>query len=284
MSLVNVKCPNCGASIQLDNDRTEGFCSYCGSKVKIEEAQKLTIQGTVKVDSSDELANLYQIARRAKDSDNSENAEKYYDMILIKDPNSWEASFYVVYFKAMSCKLGEISSEAQNIANCLKPVIQLVGDNLDGDEEKDKAISEISTKTLDIASMFFTAAKNHYSQFSTVQGQANQSANDLYLSGQIAYKLGDCLFDKFGDKYKDIIIKAWSLGVDLMSESSSVYLSASENILQPQKELAESYINKIKELDPQATTPVINSGCMVIIAIVMSPFVAFAGYLISLFI
>ena len=62
MSLVNVKCPNCGASIQLDDSRAEGFCSYCGSKVKLEEAKKLTIQGTVKVDSSDELANLYQIA------------------------------------------------------------------------------------------------------------------------------------------------------------------------------------------------------------------------------
>ena len=66
MSIVNAKCPNCGASIQLDDERKEGFCSYCGSKVEVEEAQKLMIQGTVKVDTSDELANLYQIARRAR--------------------------------------------------------------------------------------------------------------------------------------------------------------------------------------------------------------------------
>lgn len=70
MSLVNLKCPNCGANIQLDNNKSEGFCCYCGTKIKIEDTQKLTILGTVKVDSSDELANLYQIARRAKDSDN----------------------------------------------------------------------------------------------------------------------------------------------------------------------------------------------------------------------
>lgn len=120
MSLVNAKCPNCGATIQIDNERTEGFCSYCGSKVKFSEAQKITVQGTVKVDTSDELSNLYFLARRAKDSGNAENATKYYNMIAIKDPNSWEANFYTIYFRAMSCKIGEIASEAQNIAKCLR--------------------------------------------------------------------------------------------------------------------------------------------------------------------
>ena len=52
MSLVNAKCPNCGATIQIDNERTEGFCSYCGSKVKFSEAQKITVQGTVNESNS----------------------------------------------------------------------------------------------------------------------------------------------------------------------------------------------------------------------------------------
>ena len=73
------------------------------------------VKGTVKVDTSDELKNLYEIARRAKDSDNYENAAKYYDMILVKDPQSWEANFYVVYFKAMSCKIGIASRTASSL-------------------------------------------------------------------------------------------------------------------------------------------------------------------------
>ena len=76
MSVVNAKCPNCGASIQLDNERTEGFCSYCGSKVKVEEAQKLMIEGTIKIDYSEELANLFQIARRARTSKLHEKAKE----------------------------------------------------------------------------------------------------------------------------------------------------------------------------------------------------------------
>lgn len=66
------------------------------------------VTGTVKVDSSDELENLYQLARRANCTENNENAAKYYDMILIKDPTSWEANFYSVYFKSMGCKIADI--------------------------------------------------------------------------------------------------------------------------------------------------------------------------------
>ena len=85
------------------------------------------VKGTVKVDTSDELKNLYEIARRAKDSDNSENASMYYDMILVKDPSSWEANFYVVYYKAMSCTIGQISSAGDWFKKLLRnPLDKLV--------------------------------------------------------------------------------------------------------------------------------------------------------------
>lgn len=48
------------------------------------------VQGTVKVDQSDELKNLYVLARRAKNNQENETAAKYYDMILVKEPKSWE--------------------------------------------------------------------------------------------------------------------------------------------------------------------------------------------------
>lgn len=70
------------------------------------------VAGTVKIDSSSELANLYEIARRSKDNNNSENALKYYDMILIKDPGNWEPNFYVLHFKAMTCKIAGIKNAA----------------------------------------------------------------------------------------------------------------------------------------------------------------------------
>lgn len=281
MSLVNVKCPNCGASIQLDDSRAEGFCSYCGSKVKLEEAKKLTIQGTVKVDSSDELANLYQIARRAKDSDNSENAAKYYEMILVKDPNSWEANFYTVYFKAMSCKIGQIFSEANNVNNCIKPVLELIKANVSNADEQHKAVSEVSNRTLLLAQMLYNAAKNHFQKFMSVQGQADESANALYACGKIAYTLGDAINANFDSaSYKDLIIKAWSQGIDCNRNSSSAYSMAKGNILQPQNSIAEQYRSKIQQLDPSVTPPAASSGCMVLLIVAMSPFIALLGWLL----
>ena len=95
-------CEMCGSTDLMKQDGVF-VCQSCGTKYSVEEAKKMMVEGTVdvtgstvKVDTSGELANLYQIARRAKDDNNGENAAKYYDMVLMKDPTSWEASFYVV--------------------------------------------------------------------------------------------------------------------------------------------------------------------------------------------
>ena len=97
-------CEMCGSTDLLKQDGVF-ICQSCGTKYSIEEAKKMMVEGTadvtgstVKVDTSDELANLYQLARRAKDADNAENAAKYYEMILLKGATNWEATFYSVYF------------------------------------------------------------------------------------------------------------------------------------------------------------------------------------------
>lgn len=33
--LLTVKCPNCGQTLSIENNRTQAFCTYCGSKVLI---------------------------------------------------------------------------------------------------------------------------------------------------------------------------------------------------------------------------------------------------------
>lgn len=36
--LVNAKCPNCGANIEVDNDKDAGICKYCGAAFVTEKA------------------------------------------------------------------------------------------------------------------------------------------------------------------------------------------------------------------------------------------------------
>lgn len=124
-------CEMCGSTNLIKEDGVF-VCQSCNTKYSVEEAKKMMIDGTVevagtvKIDTSSELTNLYEIARRAKDTENSENALKYYDMILVKDPSSWEANFYVVYYRAMSCTLAEIQSAALSVSNCFGSILSII--------------------------------------------------------------------------------------------------------------------------------------------------------------
>ena len=135
-------CEMCGSTDLVKQDGVF-VCQSCGTKYSVEEAKKMMVEGTVdvsgstvKIDTSDELENLYQIARRAKNEKNAENAAKYYDMILMKHPTSWEAAFYTVYFRAMQCKIAEIQSAAISIQNCLKNVLMLIHDHVSPDQQE----------------------------------------------------------------------------------------------------------------------------------------------------
>ena len=84
-------CEMCGSTELIKQD---GFfvCQTCGTKYSVEEAKKLMVEGTVKVDNSDRIKNYLELARTAKDEDDSTTAAKYYALILEEMPNSWVKS------------------------------------------------------------------------------------------------------------------------------------------------------------------------------------------------
>lgn len=86
MRIVNVKCPGCGASIQLDADRETGFCSFCGSTVKVQEAiQK------IKFDNTDLIKNNLILAETALESKEYEKCVAIADRVLEADTNNSKA-------------------------------------------------------------------------------------------------------------------------------------------------------------------------------------------------
>ena len=166
-------CEMCGST---DLMKQEGVfvCQTCGCKYSVEEAKKMMIEGTVdvsgskvKVDDSEELKNLYQIARRAKDSNNSENAAKYYDMILMKDPQSWEANFYTVYYKSASCKIGEIKSAIANVENCIEDTLMFIKKNVHDNKERTLAVEEVVLRTNILAELMWQSYERHFNGISS---------------------------------------------------------------------------------------------------------------------
>ena len=94
-----IQCELCGSQ---DIVKEEGFfvCQNCKTKYSAEEAKKLV--GTVKIDNSETVDNLFTLARRAFQTKNFADAEKYYSLILPERPNNVEACFFREISKAMA--------------------------------------------------------------------------------------------------------------------------------------------------------------------------------------
>lgn len=256
-------CEMCG-STNLIKEGGVFVCQSCGTKYSVEDAKKMMVEGTVdvkgtvKVDTSDELNNLYEIARRAKDSDNSENATKYYDMILVKDPSSWEANFYVVYYKAMSCTIGQISSAGNSVMNCLPSVLDLVESNV-ADDEKENVLKEIQARCVIIAHMLGGAALSTY--LDTDAKYRSDYLGDLgdrvLAASGVDFALGDLLEERYKGKYSALSVDAWKDSIEVYQMYSNQLPSYID--LSGMQKIINDFGDKIRKYEPSYITPTLSS-------------------------
>lgn len=253
-------CEMCGSNDLIKQDGVY-ICQNCGTKYSIEEAKKLLVDvsGTVKIDSSDELNNLYEIARRAKNDNNSENAYKYYEQILVKDPSSWEANFYTTFYQAMNCKIGEIALASIRLSSCEKTVFNLVKNNIPNLDERKVAVSEIGEGLVNISHMFFNAYKNYYDDLAgSLQADDCRAYEDSCTAVRdIVYNAGDWIVELFGDDYGGIAANCWKAGVI----QHNIYLSDAYFLgTKRDAEIIKDYSDKILKYDLSYTPPQINMG------------------------
>ncbi|MBQ8703019.1 MAG: TFIIB-type zinc finger domain-containing protein [Bacteroidales bacterium] len=255
-------CEMCGSTNMVKEDGMY-MCKSCGTKYSVEEARKMMMDdnnapiSTVKVDTSDELKNLYEVARRAKDSDNNENAAKYYDMILVKDPQSWEAYFYVVYFKAMSCKIAEIWSAANSLVNCVDPVLQLVRDHVLEKNQQGLVIEELKLRFVIAAKMLSGAAKSHYDGIDAqIKDQYTQEyINNAAEGARILYVFGEGMEIYFGEKYGDAASYVWKEAIVIHNQYLPYLADKDGN----KKKMTE-YAERIRKYDNTYQMPQFNES------------------------
>lgn len=265
-----LKCEMCG-STNIVKEEGIYICKSCGTKYSIEEAKKMfneaiEVTGSVKIDTSSELDNLYQLARRAKDSENIDNALKYYEMILIKDADYWEANFYVIYYKAMSCKIIEIIDSAININNSIPFILEIIQKN--SLENENEVIEEVVQRIIIVTNMLYNASVNHYNNIDASirfrEEYTIECKNSMIAAIDIMYTLGNELERIFEGKYQKYSVMSWEKGINLskglLTQSNvKTYIS-----LEGTKSLIMEYVNKIHKYDPSFETPeVTKSGCYI---------------------
>ena len=124
-------CEMCGSTDLMKQDGVF-VCQTCGCKYSVEEARKMMVegtvdvQGTVKVDNSAFVQKYLANARRAKEKEDWEETEKYYNMVEQNDPDNIEAIFYSAYGKAMTTLVdGDIykrQAAFKVLANCISVI------------------------------------------------------------------------------------------------------------------------------------------------------------------
>ena len=267
-------CEMCGGTDLIKQDGVF-VCQNCGTKYSVEEAKRMMIEGTVevqgivKVDTSVEIANLYQIARRAKEDNNSENAAKYYDMILVKDPNSWEATFYVVYFKAVDCKIAQIRSAGISVGNCIDTVLKLIKDYVADEGEQIKAVYEIVFRCVMISGMLFNGAISHYNEidYSIRDNYTSEMVLNCCAARDIMYILGDNIDSIFGNvtELHNNAALAWKDGISKHIKLMTYFSDKEAN-----KKTIIIYVSKVQKYDSSFQTPEIDTstgGCYVATAV-----------------
>ena len=266
-------CEMCGSTNLIKQDGVY-VCQSCGTKYSVEEAKKMMVEGivdvtgsTIKVDTSDELKNLYELAKRAKETNNAENAAKYYGMILVKDPSNWEATFYTTFFEAWGCKIGEIGLAAEKVSNNYQATIDLLTSANLSEEESQNSIEELSTNILSLSNMMHSAAINN---FKNIDGQVRSQfspeyMNHAFCASNLVFKWADILDNLNREKFKSIILKFWELGVDQVGASLKACLDAESSLAL--KGIAASYEDKIKSLNPEYEKKNYSSGCYVATAV-----------------
>lgn len=164
-------CEMCGSTDLVKQDGVF-ICQSCGCKYSIEEAKKMMIegtvdvQGTVKLDNSSFVQKYLENARRAKEKEDWEETEKYYNLVEQNDPTNIEAIFYSSYGKARSSLIDSDLYKRQAAFKVLQNCVSIIDDNFDIDKEEEnkKIIEQISNDIINMArsKYVYNQRKNGY--------------------------------------------------------------------------------------------------------------------------
>lgn len=168
-------CEMCGSN-EIRKDGGVFVCQSCGCQYTLEEARKMMVegvvevQGTVSIDNTVDVQGTVQVdnaayverylanARRAKEKEDWEEVEKYYNMVEQNDPDNIEAIFYSAYGKAMQTLLDGDIYKRQAAFKVLTNCISVIDDHyqLDRWEENKAAIENMAVDLLRLITSNFT--------------------------------------------------------------------------------------------------------------------------------
>ena len=261
-----IACEMCGSN---DVMKTEGLyvCQNCGTKYSVEEARKLMIEGVVdvsgskvKIDTSDDLNNLYTLARRARKENDLANQWKYYEMIEMRDPYSWEAYFYYRISKLLE------NNDVDKLKEATNTVLGLIWESWDKDKNDKKAIIAVN----EVFARYDEWVRNHLESiderfFRNLKIAANRKEEkkfrENYYIAVIQFEnllllFGDSIEAGFAEvkalQQKMVAYWKWAIAVDV---EALPYFRKEDKDMEEEEMRLTKYIRKIMKYDPAYIVP-----------------------------
>ena len=266
-----IKCEMCG-SIDVVKDGEYYVCQSCGTKYTVEAARKLMVEGTVKIDTSDNVKKWLEVARRSRKGNDIVTAARYYDMVMAEDPNNWEAAFYTMYCSSVKIKNEEIQFMAQRLSDSMRGIGELVF-AIENTEERAAAIADINESIISISATLSSYADNYYSKLPATN--ITKHINTNITCCKIPINWGDVLYEHIGEQelYKQNAIRMYKAGIEITPKLiKDHYLFNDKDIsatigaaYKDGLDYLRKTVKKVCELDPEYNQNVQEkkSGCYV---------------------
>ncbi len=241
-------CEMCGSNMVTQEG---GFyvCQACGTKFPVNDNAAGENYHAYGEESSQELDNLYELARRARDTGDSEFGLKYYSEILMREPYDWEAQFYVGYFRAYTYDFldeGAINEFYSSTASAVSIV-----EYLDDVEEKNEAIKLFTDETFGLVESFYEPYFEELEYTDSDDEYYPWYVNTLLELTYLLNYYGDLVENVTDDTAQDAV-DSWIYSIDLHTPLYK-YVSFFDRI--DHDEYIDAYVERIQEYDPDYEKP-----------------------------
>lgn len=163
----SITCTSCGASNQLPEGKTTMFCAFCGSAIE----KKVEPNGSFsKPEDNPQIKNFFELAKNAEESDNYEEAIKYYNKVLEFNPKISEAWFGKGYCSGWSGNLRTIKVN-EMVKNFKKAIEYTLT------EEQDVVRKKIANSIDGCAFAVYNLSYNHTIEFASVEKTYQEHLN-----------------------------------------------------------------------------------------------------------
>lgn len=265
MALVAAKCTQCGANLEVDETKEAGICKYCGTAFITEKAiNNYNINNTVHIQSGGNVINIIgennsknylELARRARQLGDINGASEYYGKVLEENPDNWECSFFVGYYKSCIYKPLDNYSTVNYYTKSTTHALTLIKE-----EEKKEALNIISNISEMMASEMITEAEKlaNSGSFGTKVNLQLSLHNAKVNAMEIYRVIGDNIEIIINEEQFiiDYAVPLWKkfISVGIKQELSYLNFNKQDGRDEFVKKL-DNYAEKIKKYEPSYVRP-----------------------------